>query len=186
MAYVELCARVAVALVFIVSVLSKLSSPASFTGYVNAVRALGGERLKPPAVWGAVVVAAEVSVATTLLLPGQLRLRSVGFLAAAALLSLFSFAIVAAVRRGLQQPCRCFGPSSRPVGATNLLRNGLLLVLCLAGLASGTHGEPSAVGAEIAAALGVVVAAMTLVLDTLVDLWRPAPASATGSSGARR
>jgi hypothetical protein len=111
-------ARVALAAVFGVAGVTKL---ADREGSRRSLRAFGmPERL-------AVVVAiAELAAAGLLIAPPT---ASAGAIAALALLTAFTAAIVAALRRGVRPDCGCFGRAhSAPIGRWTLVRNALLAV----------------------------------------------------------
>jgi methylamine utilization protein MauE len=84
-----------------------------------------------------------------------------GFGVAVVLMAGFTFAIVRAVRRGVQAPCRCFGASATPVGTRQVVRNGVVLATAAADLA----------GAAVALVAGVVAGALVVTFDELVDLF---------------
>lgn len=78
---------------------------------------------------------AEVVIGVGVVLGDALR---TGFLlSAAALLVAFSVLLAIQLRKDERPPCACFGGSSqRPIGARDLVRNVLLLVLVFVAIAS--------------------------------------------------
>ena len=109
------------AVVFVVSAVGKLRDQAG-------TRIATAEFGIPPALSRAVSVGlpvVELAVAALLVLPVTAR---VGGIAAAALLSAFTVAIVRLIARGESPDCHCFGQiSSRPVGWATVARNLALL-----------------------------------------------------------
>jgi Methylamine utilisation protein MauE len=92
-----------------------------------------------------------------------------GFGLSAVLLAVFTAAITVALRRGRRATCRCFGPSSAPLGRRHLVRNGVLLaVAVLGGLSPG--GLPPAGGIALAAFAGLVGAILIFSVDDLAAL----------------
>jgi hypothetical protein len=95
-----------------------------------------------------------------------------GFITGAVLLAAFTAGIVVVLRRRRAVTCRCFGASTTKLGATHVVRNLLLLTLCVAGAISAAvaAGPPTAPGAALAlsvAAIGVLIVAR---VDDLVAL----------------
>jgi methylamine utilization protein MauE len=94
-------------------------------------------------------------------------------------------AVVRALRRGLQAPCRCFGVSETPLAARHAVRNGVLLAVAVTGLAGvlvGPAGPSSLAGAAVALLAEVVAGALVTVFDELVDLFTVAPSPSRPSS----
>jgi hypothetical protein len=176
MRYFVLGCAVALLLVFGVSAVTKLRSRSAYAAFVRSTRQLlpPGSRQVTRAAW--VVVGAEV--ATVVLLP---VFPVAGLAVAAALLIAFSVAILAAVRRGVSAPCRCFGASSRPLGRSQAARNATLALLAVAGgvgaltqsvlgvrdLLVGLH--PGGVAVAVFAA--ATVALLTIFFDDFADLF---------------
>lgn len=161
--------RSLLALVFGVSVFSKLRSRHAFAGFVAGARAL----LPAPVPAGLPVlgaaVAAEAAAAVLTVLPWT---APAGLALSCGLLIVFSWAIAAALRRGAPPPCPCFGPSARPVGPVHLVRNGLLAAAAVLGIlaTSAQHtAQPAAV--LLALAAGALPAAVVINLDDIVDLF---------------
>ncbi|MYS86156.1 MauE/DoxX family redox-associated membrane protein [Embleya scabrispora] len=114
-------------------------------------------------------VVAEALVVVLLALPGT---SSAGFALAAALLTAFTAALAAALRRKLRATCRCFGGDA-PIAPRHIVRNLLLLVvagtaLAVSGPGTGTSYSPSLL---LAVGCGAVLALLTVKLDELADLF---------------
>ena len=101
--FVGLAARAALIWIFGMVVLSKVSSRARWTAFVEALPVLGLPGGVPPRIAAAVVVAGEAETVAALVVAPRL-----GAALAGALLVLFSVALVAAVRAN-RAACHCFG-----------------------------------------------------------------------------
>ncbi|MFI6485654.1 MauE/DoxX family redox-associated membrane protein [Nonomuraea sp. NPDC050663] len=120
--------------------------------------------------WAVPVVMAEMFTALSLLIPASARW---GFAAAAALSAGLAAVVLRALARGHHEPCPCFGVSARPLGRRHVVRNGLLIVLALAGLASGDPAGPGAEGWPVAVLAGGCAAVLLIFFDDLVELFLP-------------
>jgi hypothetical protein len=108
----------------------------------------------------------------------------VGFAVAAGLLVSFAFGIGAAVRRGSTVPCRCFGSSNSPLGRRHLIRNIVLATFSIAGAAGSALAAPvSATGVLVAVAVGLLLGAGVVLLDDILELFRPMPAQRSTARG---
>ena len=178
MTYFVLGSVIALAVVFLVSAISKIRSRTSWAAFLESTAALlpAGAAPVRPAAW--TVVTLEFAAAA--LLPWT---PAFGLGLGAALLAAFAVATAKAVRRGHRAPCRCFGASSRPLDAGHVVRNGLLATLAAAGTAGALAG-PADTGGDLIATLhpaGIAVAAVaatmlaTLVIfgDDITDLFAP-------------
>jgi methylamine utilization protein MauE len=176
MRYFILGCAVALLVIFGVSAVTKLRNRSAYAAFVRSSRQLlpPGSRL----VTQAAVVVVSAEVATVVLLP---VLPVAGFAVAAVLLATFSVAILAAVRRGVSAPCRCFGASSRPLGRSQAVRNATLTALALVG-GAGAVTQSVATGPELVADLhpggvavavlaAAVVALCTIFFDDFADLF---------------
>lgn len=175
MSFLSLVCSCLLALVFLVSAASKLRRGHDFRLFADSVRDMA---LLPG--WAVVPVAAVVAgaeaVAPLLLIPLPGRApTTVGFVLAGLLLTAFTVALLAVVRRGVPTSCRCFGESTAaPVGRTHVVRNLALTGLAgLGGYASladtTTTGQLVVLAMPLAAAGALVVSR----LDDLVALVRP-------------
>ncbi|WP_370417874.1 MauE/DoxX family redox-associated membrane protein [Streptomyces sp. QH1-20] len=161
--------------VFGAAVVGKVQGAASFAAFTDAVAVLGRVPAGRAGALAAALVGAEAATAVLLAVP---RSRGLGLLAAAGLLSAFTYAVARALRSGTPVSCRCFGASAGPVGPPQLLRNAVLLVAVTAALPGvpGSDGLPWQ--GQFAAWLAGATAALVLVVgDELVSLLRPRPAA---------
>lgn len=187
MGYVVVGCQCLIGVVFLVSAVSKLRSRATLEGFgasLRQLRVLPGRAVGPVAM---LVAAGEATVAALLVVPLALTavggsaapttaLVAVGFAGALGLLVAFSAVILAAMRRGIRAPCRCFGTSSSPLGGRHVLRNIVLEVAAAVGLAGVVAGTPATLqlgGVAVAGAVGVVLAVLVVVSDEVVELFAP-------------
>jgi uncharacterized membrane protein YphA (DoxX/SURF4 family) len=122
---VALVASIVVGLAFLVAGGSKLAAGRSWPAQATA---LGAPAIAIPTLpW------LELGIGAALVL--QLG-RPVAALAAVVLLIAFSGLIALRLSQGRRPACACFGVwTARPIGPSNLLRNGVLLVLSVVALA---------------------------------------------------
>lgn len=157
---VQVICRLLVAGVFLVSLVSKLrgrDAAAAFTASVSALRIV-------PDRWGtltaAAIVLSEAAVVGLLALPGTL---GIGFVLAAAVLTVLTCGIALELQRGSAPPCRCFGPSSTPLGPVHIGRNLALLAAVVAG-GLAPAPPPSTPSALVANVLVAVAGGLLVVL----------------------
>lgn len=161
--------------VFGVSAFNKLRTRTALADFAATLRSLGvvGDGYATPL--AAVVGASEAVIALLLLWPQTLM---VGFAAAGAVMVAFTGAIIFALSRGVEAPCRCFGAlSAVPLGRSHIARN--LLVVAGAGLGATATGlidlaGPGALhggGLAVAVVAGIVAGALIVVFDDLIELF---------------
>ena len=122
---VAVAASIVVGLAFLVAGGSKLAAGRSWPAQAAALGAPAS--LIPAVPWAELVIGASLVL--------QLG-RPVAALAAIVLIVAFSGLIGLRLSQGRRPPCACFGAwSATPIGASHLLRNGVLLVLAVAALA---------------------------------------------------
>lgn len=172
MGYLSLGCRGVLIGIFLVSIIGKVHSRESYLEFVSATHRLLATGRTMARGLAPLVVGAEVAVALALILP-----RSVpeGFAMAAVLLCCFSVALIRALRRGFDAPCRCFGASSSPVRGYHVARNGVLIAMAVVGLVSawGSDAEQyEAAGVALTGLVAVVCVLIVARLDDLVALFR--------------
>jgi hypothetical protein len=170
MYYVEVAARVLIGLVFLVSMLGKVTSAARFRAFqaeLRDMRVVAGRFIRPVAV---VVCAAEAAVVSLAVV------RAVaGFVVAAGLLLVFAAAIAVVVRRKTGAHCRCFGFQSGRLGMRHVARNAALTGVCVVGIAAALRSPGIAGDAAFllpATVIGVMSAAAIVFFDDLVFVVR--------------
>jgi Methylamine utilisation protein MauE len=167
MIYLMLGSRCLIGAVFAVSALSKPRSEAAFRAFrewLAALPVLPGPGRNAAAV---ALVGAESLVVLLVILPWT---AVAGLLLAAVLLAGFAAASFGLARSRARVSCRCFGPSSAPLGLRHVLRDVLLAAAAAGAAAAGPgHARP----AGIALAVGIAIVALTLVLflDDLSSLF---------------
>lgn len=170
MAYVLISCRILLLVVFAAAALGKLGTRRAWTSFLQSVRDL---RLVPDRATRAVaaaVVGGEVATVGLVLVPATVP---AALALAAALLTVFTVAILLTLRAGRRAPCQCFGAASLPLSRRHVVRNGLLLVVVLLGalgLAS-TRGPAHPAGLAVAAAVGLVGGALLVFFDEIVELF---------------
>jgi hypothetical protein len=171
MEYVLVGLRSLVVLVFAVSVASKLRGRRAYAEFAAAIGRLSPRPVAAATLrWLAVgVVAAELAV--MVLVPIA---ASIGFAVAAGLLLVFTGAILLALRRGERAPCRCFGSADLPLGYPQVVRNLVLLAVCVLGGVGGSQpsAAPEAAGAVLAVVAGALAATVVVTADEFVALFR--------------
>jgi hypothetical protein len=157
----------AVAVTFGMSAGAKLADPAAFRRSLPAtlgIAPLRANRLAP------LVVAAELAVLPPLLVGSWWPPAGVlGFAAAFALLAAFTAALVSMIRRGVTEPCHCFGAQQSPPGRLDLVRNGALMAFAAAGLVATAVSEPATAGSAVEVGAGVLAGAAVAVLVVRLD-----------------
>jgi hypothetical protein len=120
------------------------------------------------------VVCAELAATVLLAVPAT---APVGLVLGLALLTAFTVAVAAALRRGETASCNCFGRSTTPLQPRHLVRNALLMTVAVSGLVADLAGQAGAevTGMTLAGAAAVVLAVLVLNFDALADLFTPVP-----------
>jgi uncharacterized membrane protein YphA (DoxX/SURF4 family)/thiol-disulfide isomerase/thioredoxin len=160
---VALVCRLALAAVFVVSAVAKLSD---WTGTREAVAAFG-LRARAGVLVASALGPVELAVAV-LLLPGATA--PLGAALALALLAVFSTVVTVHLVRGSRPACNCFGRiGSSDISGRTLLRNAALAGLAVVGLLGEPVGpvvfvqeQPAGVVVGVLAAAGLMAAAVLL------------------------
>jgi len=170
MAYLLLACRFMMVGVFIVSLFSKVRSGRAYADFRRSVDDWQVVPRRWSAPISAGVVVGEAVVVLLLALP---RTAPIGFVAAVLLLTVFTTGILVVVRRRRAVTCQCFGVATTQVGAAHLVRNLLLLALCVTGaVTSATAGgtRPTAPGTMLALSVAAVGVLIVVRLDDIVAL----------------
>ncbi len=172
MRYLDVAARVLLVTVFAVALAGKVSSGAAFGAFTESLRRMDAVPAARVELAARATVMVEALVVVLLVVPAAAA-AAVGFALAAGLLLVFALAIARAVAGGRQVPCRCFGASSTPLGRGHVVRDVLLAVAALAGLAAALQpGDAVLAGALVAAVAGLVLGALFTSYDTLAAVVR--------------
>jgi hypothetical protein len=181
MDYLVIGCRCIIAVVFLASTASKLRGSEAFGRFLVSLRDFGlPSSLARPV--GVAVVAIEGAIPPLVILP---LTTPVGLLAATSLLGVFTAAILRSLRRGMRAPCRCFGSTKAPLGASHVVRNTLLTTVAITGAVGMVTGPPTELhpaGVVMALAVGLVLAGLIIAFDDLVGLF--AQSSSIASRGA--
>jgi hypothetical protein len=172
MGYLVVGCRVLLGTVFAVALVGKIWGNGAWRAFVASL----GELVRvPPRLRPFVGVAIALGEAAVLGLLAVPVAVPAGLGLAAVLLAAFTVGIGAAVRRGVREPCRCFGSGSAPLSRAHVARNGLLTTVATAGAAAaiGWPGTGEPAGLLVAALVGVTVAAVLIRLDDIVALFTP-------------
>lgn len=162
--YVGLAAQIVIAVVFLISGMSKLHSWSAVQEFARSVRALPLPAQLRTTRTALAIAATELIVPVLLAVPVTTR---VGFGVAIALLAVFSYAVVKVLQSGRRVPCRCFGVSDVPMHAADLLRNAVLIAIAAFGVVSQA-ARPSAL-TIVGVALVLFVAAYVSVGAVFFD-----------------
>jgi hypothetical protein len=159
MGVVELAMRALLIVVFVTAVVGKIHTADAFVDYRDSVAALARPVRLDGALATAVaalMVVCEAAVVALLAVPTT---RSAGYALAAALLAGFAAAVFGALRRGSSVRCRCFGSAGSVLGGAHAIRNVVLALGALAGMAGGPAAPAPVVLVALTAGalLGLVV-----------------------------
>lgn len=167
--YAVFACRLLVGTVFLVAAWSKIRDVAGFADTVGVLT-----RVRPAVVpvLARAVIAAEAATAAAMAAPWR-PVAAAGFGVALGLGAGFAVVLASAMRRGLTEPCRCFGQWSgrRPVGASDLARDLVLAGAAGVGLAGGGAGTAGSGGLLVAGVAGAVAGIILIVLDDIVGLY---------------
>jgi putative oxidoreductase len=136
---VVLVAQIWIGLVFLAAALGKISDPAAFARQIHYFRLLPGGLENTVAI---MLPWIELIASLSLLLRAHPRS---GAIVTAGLMVMFVVVVAAALARGLDIECGCFGTSDASrVGAAKLLENlGLLALAAVASLKPGSGMAPA-------------------------------------------
>ncbi|HUR03580.1 MAG TPA: MauE/DoxX family redox-associated membrane protein [Nonomuraea sp.] len=170
MQYVEVASRLLLLTMFTLALASKISSRRAWDEFVESIRAMAvvGDPKAPAAAVattageGAVIVLAAVPLRWA---------GSAAFVIAAGLLGCLTIAVAMVVRRGNSVTCRCFGATQTPLGVSHVVRNVLLVVIALLGLAGSlVTGSFDPILSAIFGVFGAVLGLLVARWDDLVSV----------------
>ena len=182
------------AVVFLVSATGKLRDPDGLRDSLEPLSILTRRWIRPVAIaltTAEIVAAAAVCWGVVAAVAGRSLAQPVGvagLVLSALLLVVLTAGIAIEVRRGTTAGCACFGVVSHRLGTRHLVRNALLVVCVVAGLAAYPMVRTQTVRpgeALVALAGGLVVALILIRLDDLVDLFAPIPVRDTPGPASR-
>jgi hypothetical protein len=143
--------RVLLAATLVVAGYGKLRSRTALAAFAETLRDLGWRSEVRRRAAAVVLPVAELGSALLLVVPSA---EIWGYAAALVVLTAMTATAGAAVKRGRQLRCRCFGRADEPIGTSTLIRNGVLVAAGAAGLA-GTIVSAGRPGSPALAVLGV-------------------------------
>jgi uncharacterized membrane protein YphA (DoxX/SURF4 family) len=184
LSYFVLASRLLIGGVFAFAAVSKLRDRTAFTAFEYSLRRLTVFPAGAAGTAARAVALGEVAVAVLLAIPSTVR---VGFAVAAMMLVLFALGIAIAVRRGVNEPCRCFGGSRAPLGALHVGRN-IALAVCSAAAAIFCGSSSTAYQLPVTVLVLLIAGAVlttVLLLDDLAALFT-APSTTISRSRPRR
>lgn len=176
---VAIFGRVLLTATLVVAAVGKLRSRAAFEAFAETLRDLGWRSPWSRRVAAALLPLAELGSAALLAVPAA---GIWGYVAALVLLLAMTAVAGVALRRGRRLRCRCFGRAEESIGASTLIRNGVLMLGGLAGLASAlaSAGRPGPAAAQVlGAGAGLLGAVVIVYWADLGYLLRMRPARQT-------
>jgi hypothetical protein len=183
MAYLTIGARCLIGLVFVVSAVAKLRSASAFGSFTAWLAGLPLPFVHSRA---AAIVMAGTEVAIVVLVAAPWTVLA-GMLLAAAALAAFATGTSAALRRGTQAACQCFGRSRGALGRRHVVRDVLLCALAIAGAAGSGQGGARPAGIALTVGAAAVATLFVVFLDDVVALFdgtglAPGPAVRSSST----
>ncbi|MFF4198256.1 MauE/DoxX family redox-associated membrane protein [Nonomuraea sp. NPDC001831] len=173
MEYLAVGIRWLIGVVFLVSFANKVAGRKAFNSFVASIQetSLVPSWLAGPA--ALVVVGCEASICMFLALPVWAA-NVVGYLVACGLLASFVGVITLMIRRGTRHACHCFGSASTLLGMRHVVRNAILIGMCIIGMAAHPPSGSMNIGEwALAAVAGLVVGGTVTQLDTIAELFQP-------------
>ncbi len=128
-AFIVAFCQIVIAFLFVLSFVGKLRAVAAFQTAVTNFKILPPEWSKIAA-W--TFLFGELAVIVLITLGGNMLL--IGFLAASALLVIFSVALGVTLIRRLKIQCNCFGQQERLISPYDLVRNGVFIICSFIGI----------------------------------------------------
>lgn len=174
MHYLALGCRAALAVTFLLAVAGKLAGQRAFAEFTRSVRDMHAVPARFIEAAARATVVGEAATVLLVVLPVR-PLAAIGCAFAVLLTLLFSSAIARSLRTGRRTPCRCFGRSTVPLGGRHLIRNAVLLIVGVAGLATTVTGGPTQLtGTAVAVLAGSFLGLIIATFDDIATLLAPA------------
>lgn len=126
---VLLFCRLTVAFLFVFSSYRKILALQDFAVTIGDFNLLP-RRWSKTVAW--LFLGAEMAIALFVILGGYLL--AIGFSLAIVLLTVFSLALITALKRHISMSCTCFGRTERPISRYDVARNMLMILWSLVGL----------------------------------------------------
>jgi hypothetical protein len=177
MPYLVIGAQAMLFVIFAASSTSKVRSRTAFAAFADSLAGFGIRGARLQARTAAIVITAEAAVAVLVALPFTVIW---GLAGGGLIITVFTAQASIARRQGLRPVCKCFGSSKSVFGARHIMRNGLIVAVCVAGLlAESASGSAHLAVASVVLATGIaVIAGMGIVAwDDLAALLAPVQGS---------
>jgi hypothetical protein len=155
-----------IGIVFAVSAISKLRSPAAYRAYAQWLRSLPVP-LASRRLTATVLVGAEVLIVPLVAVPAT---AFAGLQVSTLLIVVLTAGLVLAVRHGVTTPCHCFGASPTPVSHRQAARNIVLLVVAVLGLLGGHAGNYQPAAAILSVGVAAAIAMFIIFSDDIAVL----------------
>jgi Methylamine utilisation protein MauE len=178
MMYAAFACRGLIGLVFAVAAVTKVRSPSAYREFASWLAALPVPMARNRAL-PAAFVAAEVAIVALVAVPVT---ATAGLLLAAGCLAVMTAGTAVIVKRGARVSCQCFGPSSSPLGARHILRDGILLAIALVGTLGTGRGSASPAGIALSLVAALIGATFVVFSDDLIALFESDPAARPSES----
>ena len=174
--YAALACRGLIGLVFAVAAVTKVRSPGAYREFASWLAALPVPLARNRAL-PAVFIGAEIAIVALVAVPVA---ATAGLLLAAGCLAVMTGGTAVIVKRGARVSCQCFGPSSSPLGARHVVRDGILLVIALAGTLGNSKGAASPAGIALSLVAALIGTMLIVFSDDLIALFESDPAARVG------
>jgi hypothetical protein len=176
--YAVFACRGLIGLVFAVAAVTKIRSPSAYREFASWLAALpvplAANRALPAA-----FIAAEVATVALVAVPVT---AAAGLLLAAGCLAVMAGGTAVVAKRGARVSCQCFGPSSSPLGARHIVRDGILLAIALVGALGTSRGTASLAGIALSLVAALIGATFVVFSDDLIALFESDPAARASES----
>jgi hypothetical protein len=169
LSYITLGCRSLVGLAFAASAISKLYKQEAYRNFGKWLKELPFPFTQSPLTL-VTIIAGEISV---VLLVANPWTATAGLALAIMMLAIFTQGIWIMLRSRIQTTCQCFGPSTTPLGAWHIGRNGLLLAGAITGLVGTLAHQPqiNALAVLLTALVTVAATVLIVLLPEMAELF---------------
>jgi hypothetical protein len=159
--------RTVVGITLAVSICAKLRTKSAYIRFEDWVHRLAVVPSWATTTTAILVIAAEVTAAGLIAAPWT---AEVGLFLSAFLLAGFSLVVLLLARRGIREPCLCFGSGNQPMTFLHAVRDAVLASIALVGALLAGGRTPSLGAITTAVATAIVVATLLISSETLVSI----------------
>ncbi len=174
--YAVFACRGLIGLVFAVAAVTKVRGPSAYREFASWLAALPVPMARNRAL-PAAFIGAEAAIVALVAVPVT---ATAGLVLAAGCLAVMTVGTGVIVKRGARVSCQCFGPSSSPLGARHVVRDGILLVIALAGILGTRGGTASPAGIALSLVAALIGTTFVVFSDDLIALFKTDPAARVG------